>query len=73
MTDTMMGVITLNEEAEVLRELTLHRPLAAVPFGGRYRLIDCRTDSFSCRRRNSRTNPPRRRATWPFSGRTWII
>lgn len=40
MTDAMMGIITLNEEPEVLRELTLHRPLAAVPFGGRYRLID---------------------------------
>lgn len=37
---TMMGMITLNEEADALRELTLHRPLAAVPFGGRYRLID---------------------------------
>lgn len=40
MTDNMMGLITLNDSEEVLRELTLHRPLAAVPFGGRYRLID---------------------------------
>ncbi|VBB05044.1 nucleotide-diphospho-sugar transferases [Lucifera butyrica] len=36
----VMGIINLNEEEEFFRELTEHRPVAAVPFGGRYRLID---------------------------------
>ena len=35
-----MGIINLNEGQEYLKELTQCRPLAAVPFGGRYRLID---------------------------------
>lgn len=36
----MMGIINLNEPEEQLYELTQNRPLAAVPFGGRYRLVD---------------------------------
>lgn len=36
----VMGIINLNENEEMLREITRHRPLAAVPFAGRYRLID---------------------------------
>lgn len=36
----VMGVINLNEADDCLQEITQHRPLAAVPFGGRYRLID---------------------------------
>ncbi|MPL69268.1 Glycogen biosynthesis protein GlgD [bioreactor metagenome] len=36
----LMGVINLYESEELLQELTRHRPLAALPFGGRYRLID---------------------------------
>lgn len=36
----LMAVINLNEPEEQLYELTQHRPLAAVPFGGRYRLLD---------------------------------
>jgi len=35
-----MGIINLHEPEERIRELTRHRSLAAVPFGGRYRLID---------------------------------
>lgn len=37
----MVGLINIHEpEEKALAELTGHRPLAAVPFGGRYRLID---------------------------------
>ncbi len=36
----VLGLINLHENEELLKELTRHRPLAAVPFGGRYRLID---------------------------------
>lgn len=36
----VMGMINLNETEEQLRELTRHRPVAAIPFAGRYRLID---------------------------------
>lgn len=36
----VMGIINLNDGQELLKELTQFRPLAAVPFGGRYRLID---------------------------------
>jgi len=35
-----IGLINLNESEEFLREITRHRPVAAIPFGGRYRLID---------------------------------
>lgn len=35
-----MGIINLNDSQGLLSELTKNRPLAAVPFGGRYRLID---------------------------------
>lgn len=35
-----MGIINLNDSQDFLTELTKGRPLAAVPFGGRYRLID---------------------------------
>ena len=40
MKDELMGLINLNEEAETLGDLSRLRPLAAVPFAGRYRLID---------------------------------
>lgn len=36
----VMGVITFNESQGDLKELTKHRPLAALPFAGRYRIID---------------------------------
>ncbi len=36
----VLGIINLHENEELLKELTRQRPLAAVPFGGRYRLID---------------------------------
>jgi glucose-1-phosphate adenylyltransferase len=36
----VMGIINLNDTQDFLKELTKGRPLAALPFGGRYRLID---------------------------------
>ncbi len=36
----VMGVINLVNEPDGLEELTYHRCVASVPFGGRYRLID---------------------------------
>jgi len=38
--NNVMGIINLNDSQDMLTELTKQRPLAAVPFGGRYRLID---------------------------------
>lgn len=38
--ENVMGIINLHENEEMLREVTKHRPLAAVPFAGRYRIID---------------------------------
>ncbi|WP_430790851.1 glucose-1-phosphate adenylyltransferase subunit GlgD [Virgibacillus flavescens] len=38
--ETMMGLINLEHEHDFLNELTYFRCGAAVPFGGRYRLID---------------------------------
>ncbi|MDR3590233.1 MAG: glucose-1-phosphate adenylyltransferase subunit GlgD [Negativicutes bacterium] len=35
-----MGIINLAADSQDLSEITRQRPLAAVPFGGRYRLID---------------------------------
>ncbi len=40
MIDELMGIINLSESEESLGELSRTRPLAAIPFGGRYRLID---------------------------------
>lgn len=36
----VLGLINLYENEELLRELTHSRPLAAIPFAGRYRVID---------------------------------
>ena len=36
----VMGVINLAEPVENMEYLTEHRSLGAVPFGGRYRMID---------------------------------
>lgn len=36
----VLGLINLHENEELLKELTRQRPIAAIPFGGRYRLID---------------------------------
>ncbi|QDR83213.1 Glycogen biosynthesis protein GlgD [Sporomusa termitida] len=36
----MMGLINLHESDELLREIASYRPLGAIPFAGRYRLID---------------------------------
>jgi glucose-1-phosphate adenylyltransferase len=35
-----MGILMLNESEDRLRRLTRNRPLASIPFGGRYRVID---------------------------------
>ncbi|MDZ5472632.1 sugar phosphate nucleotidyltransferase [Bacillus sp. 31A1R] len=40
MSNKLLGVIDATTYHEDLEELILHRSLAAVPFGGRYRLID---------------------------------
>ena len=40
MMDELMGIINLSEVEDNLGELSRSRPLAAVPFAGRYRLID---------------------------------
>lgn len=37
---SMMAIINLHEQENSLAEITLDRPIAALPFGGRYRLID---------------------------------
>ncbi|GAB6157241.1 glucose-1-phosphate adenylyltransferase subunit GlgD [Desulfotomaculum varum] len=36
----VMGIINLQEDVDFLKEISHHRPAAAVPFGGRYRMID---------------------------------
>jgi glucose-1-phosphate adenylyltransferase len=40
MKDTMMGLIDATTVHDSLQSLTIKRSLAAIPFGGRYRLID---------------------------------
>lgn len=35
-----MGIISLNENDDHIKSLTASRPLAAIPIGGRYRIID---------------------------------
>jgi glucose-1-phosphate adenylyltransferase len=40
MNESMLGIINATNKFASLKELTQHRSLAALPFGGRYRLID---------------------------------
>lgn len=40
MHENFMGIINLDENEDNIRELTVKRPLASVPIGGRYRIID---------------------------------
>ena len=40
MLNDYMGIVNLNEKEERIKELTYCRPIASIPFGGRYRLID---------------------------------
>lgn len=40
MKQTMLGIIEASTHFESLKPLTKHRPLATLPFAGRYRLID---------------------------------
>ncbi len=35
-----MGIINLSEREDYIKELTYNRPIASVPFAGRYRIID---------------------------------
>lgn len=36
----VMGLVNLHEDDRYIQELTINRPLAAVPFGGKYRVVD---------------------------------
>lgn len=36
----VMGIINLSENENDIKELTINRPIAGIPFGGRYRIID---------------------------------
>ncbi|SKC79114.1 glucose-1-phosphate adenylyltransferase subunit GlgD [Maledivibacter halophilus] len=36
----LMGIINLGENEEEIKELTYNRPIATIPIGGRYRVID---------------------------------
>ena len=40
MIKNVMGIVNLQAQEELLSALTEQRPLASLPFGGRYRLID---------------------------------
>ena len=40
MLNDYMGIINLNEKEDKIKELTYCRPIASIPFAGRYRLID---------------------------------
>ena len=40
MMKNVLGIINLHENEELLKEITRSRPVAAVPFGGRFRIID---------------------------------
>lgn len=42
----VLGVINLVNERPILKELTHHRCLASLPFGGRYRMIDFTMSNF---------------------------
>lgn len=42
----VLGVINLVNERPILKDLTHHRCLASVPFGGRYRMIDFTMSNF---------------------------
>ncbi|MCH1626879.1 glucose-1-phosphate adenylyltransferase subunit GlgD [Fredinandcohnia quinoae] len=44
--ENVIGLINLVNEKQYLKELTCHRCLSAVPFGGRYRLIDFTMSNF---------------------------
>ncbi len=38
--NSILGIINLNEDDRKIAELTYNRPIAAIPFAGRYRIID---------------------------------
>ncbi len=40
MLNEYMGIVNLNENEDKIKELTYCRPVASIPFAGRYRLID---------------------------------
>lgn len=44
--NNVLGIINLMNEKQYLKDLTAHRNIASVPFGGRYRLIDFTMSNF---------------------------
>ena len=40
MPQSMLGIINATHELDTFQNLTAHRTIAALPFAGRYRLID---------------------------------
>lgn len=42
----VMGVLNLSENNRDIQELTIVRPISAIPFGGRYRIIDFALSNF---------------------------
>ncbi len=38
--NSILGIVNLNEDESKLTELTYNRPIGAIPFAGRYRIID---------------------------------
>lgn len=38
--NNILGIINLNEKEDKIHELTYNRPIASIPFAGRYRIID---------------------------------
>ena len=40
MLNNYMGILCLNEKESHIKSLTQNRPLASIPLGGRYRIID---------------------------------
>ena len=40
MLNNYMGILCLNEKDSNIKSLTQNRPLASIPLGGRYRIID---------------------------------
>lgn len=43
---SILGLILIGDRSNSMRELTMHRTIASVPFGGRYRLIDFTLSNF---------------------------
>ena len=46
MLNDYLGIVNLNEKEDNIKELTYGRPIASIPFAGRYRLIDFTLSNF---------------------------